>query len=310
MTDAMDALRIPVEPIDPDPAFRRRLRRQLEDALLTQGGTPMTDSSTTTTTTTTTDHEVDDAWGPTLTPYIVVADGRRAIDWYVDVFDGHQRGELYVNDDGTIGHAEVGIGDAVLMLSEPSPLWPDVPIAPPDAQPATHSHTLHVQVDDVDRTTRRAAEGGATVERPPNDQPYGRVAVIVDPFGHRWYLNQPPPSATRIRHGDIAYVTLTTPDDERAKAFFGAVLGWRFSPGSIEHGWNVEGRTPPMGLAGDPGATAGASLCYRVADMDAALQRVRDAGGEVGTAEPRPYGLLAECTDDQGTQFWLWSPAP
>ena len=113
-----------------------------------------------------------------------------------------------------------------------------------------HSHSLHLQVDDVDGTVRRAADEGAEIVRQPADEPYGRVATLIDPFGHRWMLNQPPRSATRVAHGDIGYVTLAVPDDERAKAFYGAVLGWQFSPGNVPRGWQVEGRTPMMGVRG------------------------------------------------------------
>jgi len=124
---------------------------------------------------------------PALTPYIVVSDARRAMDWYIEVLGARRRGEPVVNPDGTIGHAEVGFGDAVLMLSEASDLWPDVPVRAPDS-PATFSHTLHLRVDDVDGTAERARRNGAAVEREPADQFYGRGAVIVDPFGHRWML--------------------------------------------------------------------------------------------------------------------------
>ncbi len=143
------------------------------------------------------------AWAPTLTPYIVVSDARRAMDWYVEVFGAQRRGELHVNADGTIGHAKVGIGDAVLMFAEVSGLWPDVPARAPDS-PATFSHTLHLEVDDVDGTTERARRSGASVEREPADQPYGRGSVIVDPFGHRWMLLRPPARAGLARPTDPA----------------------------------------------------------------------------------------------------------
>lgn len=131
------------------------------------------------------------AWPPALTPYIAVHDARRAINWYVDVLGAHRRGEPYVMPDGSIGHAEVGLGDGVLMLSEGST---EVPVQPPAPTGGgrTFSHTIHAQVDDVDATVRRAREHGAEVEREPEDQPYGRVAVVVDPFGHRWMLNKLP----------------------------------------------------------------------------------------------------------------------
>jgi uncharacterized glyoxalase superfamily protein PhnB len=109
------------------------------------------------------------------------------MDWYIEVLGAQRRGEPIVNADGTIGHAELGLGDAVLMFSEASDLWPDVPVRAPDS-PATFSHTLHLEVDDVDASTERARRSGASVEREPADQPYGRASVLVDPFGHRWIL--------------------------------------------------------------------------------------------------------------------------
>lgn len=172
MTDPFEALREPVTPVDPDPGYARRLRERLTRQIFTSPGGTMSQT-------------------PTLTPYIVVSDPRRAMDWYSEVFGARRRGEPYVNPDGTIGHAEVVIGDGVLMFAEASDLWPDVPVRAPDS-PETFSHTLQLEVDDVDGTTERARRGGASVEREPADQPYGRASVIVDPFGHRWMLMRPP----------------------------------------------------------------------------------------------------------------------
>ena len=189
MTDPFEALREPVTPVDPDPDFAGRLRERLTSAVFAPAGGTMSEQTTATRV------ERESAWPPTLTPYIVVADARRALDWYVEVFGAQRRGELLVNPDGTIGHAEVGIGDAVLMFAEASDLWPDVPVRAPDS-PTTFSHSLHLEVDDVDASTERARRGGASVERQPTDQPYGRAAVIVDPFGHRWILLRRPAWAT------------------------------------------------------------------------------------------------------------------
>ncbi|MGH3716874.1 MAG: VOC family protein [Micromonosporaceae bacterium] len=130
----------------------------------------------------------EDQWPPTLTPYVAVPDARRALQWYSDVLGATPRGEPYEMPDGSIGHAEVGIGNAVLMFADSTD---GVPVAAPSGG-GPHSHTLHLQVADTDATTARAAAHGAQVERQPEDQPYGRVAVIVDPFGHRWMFNTPP----------------------------------------------------------------------------------------------------------------------
>jgi uncharacterized glyoxalase superfamily protein PhnB len=259
--------------------------------------------------------EREPAWPPTLTPYIVVSDARRAMDWYVEVFGAQRRGETIVNADGTIGHAEVGIGDAVLMFAEASDLWPDVPVRAPDS-PATFSHTLHLEVDDVDASTERARRGGAAVEREPADQPYGRGSVIVDPFGHRWMLLRPPPRAGLARsagpgrpgQGDVAHVTMVAPDADRAKEFYEAVLQVSFGAGH-PGAWRTDQTRPPLGILSSAGAEPEVRLSYRVDDITAAVERVRAAGGRADEPVRRPYGLLADCVDDQGATFHLWQPA-
>jgi uncharacterized glyoxalase superfamily protein PhnB len=185
MTDPFEVLREPVTPVDPDPGFAGRLRQRLAREIFEPPGGAMSQQ----TVAARAEHE-QPTRTPALVPYIVVSDARRAMDWYAEVFGARRRGEPYVNPDDTIGHAEVAIGDAVLMLSEYSGLWPDVPVRAPDS-PATFSHSLHLEVEDVDGTTERARSAGASVERRPADQPYGRASVIVDPFGHRWILLRP-----------------------------------------------------------------------------------------------------------------------
>ncbi|MGH3216574.1 MAG: VOC family protein, partial [Trebonia sp.] len=159
MTDPFEALREPVTPVDPDAGFARRLRQRLTREVFAQpsGGTMAQQ-------TTMPRVERQPASAQAITPYIMVSDGRRAIDWYIDVFGGRRNREDHVNADGTIGHAEVAIGDSVLMLSEPSGLWPDVPVRAPGS-PATFSHSIHLEMDDVDGTTERARQAGASVER-------------------------------------------------------------------------------------------------------------------------------------------------
>ena len=300
MTDPFEALREPVTPVDPDPDFAGRLRQRLtREVFASQGGTMSQP-------TTAVQVEREPAWPPTLTPYIVVADARRAMNWYVEVFSAQRRGEPHVNADGTIGHAEVGIGDAVLMFSEPSDLWPDVPVRAPDS-PATFSHTLHLEVDDVDGTTERARRNGASVEREPADQFYGRGAVIVDPFGHRWILLRPPAGATRLRQGDVANVTMTARDSQRAMRFYEAVLQVPFSEGH-PGAWRTSETTPPLSIRPSRGAEPEVQLSYRVDDIAAAVERVRAAGGHADEPEHKPYGLIAECVDDQGVTFRLWQP--
>ena len=264
MTDPFEALREPVTPVDPDPEFAGRLRMRLTREVFAHPGGTMSQQTVTTRV------EREPAWPPTLTPYIVVSDARRAMDWYVEVFGAQRRGEPHVNADGTIGHAEVGLGDAVLMFAEASDLWPDVPVRAPGS-PATFSHTLHLEVDDVDASTERARRNGASVEREPADQPYGRSSVIVDPFGHRWMLLRPPAQAGfarpadpgRLRQGDVANVTMVARDAHRAKEFYQAVLQVPFSSGH-PGAWRTDQTGPPLGIRSSEGAEPGVQLSYRM----------------------------------------------
>ena len=251
--------------------------------------------------------EREPAPAPALTPYIVVSDARRAMDWYVEVFGAQRRGEPHVNADGTIGHAELGIGDGVLMFSEASGLWPDVPVRAPES-PVTFSHSLHLEVDDVDASTERARRGGASVEREPAEAPYGRAAVIVDPFGHRWILLRAPARATRLRQGDVANVAMMAPDAHRAKEFYQAVLQVPFPP-AHPGTWRTDQTSPPLSILPGPGAELEVQLSYRVDDIAAAVERVRAAGGRADEPVRRRFGLSAECVDDQGATFRLWQPA-
>lgn len=300
MTDPFESLREPVTPVDPDPRFAGRLRMRLTREVLSPTGGTMTQQTVATRT------GREFTAPPALTPYIVVSDARRAVDWYVEVFGARRRGEPIVNADGTIGHAEVGVGDAVLMLSEASELWPDVPVRAPDS-PATFSHSLHLQVDDVDARTELARRSGASIEREPADQPYGRASVLVDPFGHRWQLLRYPGRVRGPRQGDVGNVTMLAPDTDRARGFYESVLDVEFFSGH-PGAWRTEQTTPPIGIMPSRGAGPAVQLTYRVDDIAAAVERVRAAGGEAAEPALRPFGLLAECTDDQGAAFRLWQP--
>jgi uncharacterized glyoxalase superfamily protein PhnB len=237
-----------------------------------------------------------------------VSDARAALDWYTEVFGARLRGEPHVDADGTVGHMEADIGDAVLMFAETSDLYPDVPVRAPDA-PTTFSHSLHLEVTDVDRTVDIARRRGARIERQPRTEPYGRAGVIVDPFGHRWLLLQPTGHPTRTRQGDTVRATMVTPDAAQARTFYETVLQVPFTPGRTPGSWVAEDTQPQLSTWSPPDTAPQVQLCYQVDDMAAALERVRAAGGQAQAADRKPTGLLAECVDDQGTPFQLWQPA-
>jgi len=122
-----------------------------------------------------------------LTPYIAVPDARAALRWYAEILGAEPEGEPIMNEDGSVGHAELRVGGALLMLADSAPDYDSV--APDLSRPA--SVTLHLTVDDVGAVVERARSGGGRVDREPTPTPFGRIAVVRDPFGHRWMFDQP-----------------------------------------------------------------------------------------------------------------------
>jgi predicted enzyme related to lactoylglutathione lyase len=165
-------------------------------------------------------------------------------------------------------------------------------------------------VDDVDDALERvrAAGGEGT---PPVMQPYGRVAECTDDQGLAFALVEAPPGAAALRgpqsgarQGDLAYVTIEVVDSAKARAFYGKVLGWRFTPGRADDGWGVDGTWPMTGLHGGNEHAVVVPM-YRVDDVAVAVDRVRARGGTSTDPQSQPYGITATCTDDQGTRFYL-----
>ena len=123
-----------------------------------------------------------------LTPYICVDDSRAAIDWYGRALGAEVTYEPIVMDDGRVGHCELAVDGARWMMSDP---FDDAGVAPPDTGRG-NAVTLHLTVADCDAVTERAVAAGAALDRGPEDNPgVGRVAVLHDPFGHRWFVHQP-----------------------------------------------------------------------------------------------------------------------
>jgi PhnB protein len=119
-----------------------------------------------------------------VTPYLIVADGAAAIAFYQQAFAASLRLRL-VRPDGKVGHAELVIGDSVIMLADEYP-----PLAA--RGPAAYGGSpvgLHLYVEDADAVTARAVGAGARLVHPVEDKFYGdRLGTIEDPFGHRWYV--------------------------------------------------------------------------------------------------------------------------
>ncbi len=122
-----------------------------------------------------------------VTPSLVVTPCAEAIDWYVEVFGAEELGDRMVGPDGSVGHAEVRIGDSVVMLADE---WPGFPVRSPRTLGGTTTG-LFIYTDDVEPLWQRAVDAGATVVAPLEMQFYGDLAGrIEDPFGHSWGLAQ------------------------------------------------------------------------------------------------------------------------
>jgi PhnB protein len=121
--------------------------------------------------------------GP-LSPYLTVKGAEAAIDFYRTAFGAVEQFRL-TSPDGRIGHAELSIGGATVMLSDE---WPDFGALSPSSIGGSPVK-LHLYVDDCDAVVARAVAAGATLMRPVADQFYGdRSGMIADPFGHAWFI--------------------------------------------------------------------------------------------------------------------------
>jgi PhnB protein len=118
-----------------------------------------------------------------LTPYITVSPASDAIRWYVETLGAEEVMRLPAGD--RIAHAEIRIGDSMLMLSDEMP--ERGAIGPKSLGGTTASFLIYL--DDVDAAFTRAIGAGAVEESKVTDQFYGdRSGTFVDPFGHRWTL--------------------------------------------------------------------------------------------------------------------------
>ena len=135
-----------------------------------------------------------------VTPAIIVRGAPAAIDFYKRVFGAEELSRM-AGPDGTVMHAEIRIGDSVIMLGEESPQWGA--LSPMSTN--GNSSSLHLYVDDADTVFERALGAGAKVRQPLEDAFWGdRYGKVTDPFGHDW--------------GIATHVKDVTPEEMRAAA--------------------------------------------------------------------------------------------
>lgn len=121
------------------------------------------------------------------TPYLCCRSALRALDYYRVAFGAVERSRV-MQPDGRLGHAEIVVGHAVIMLADE---FPEIGFRSPRSLGGSPVY-LHLQVERVDEVFERAIAGGAKSLRPVSDQPYGeRSGQLEDPFGHVWILATP-----------------------------------------------------------------------------------------------------------------------
>jgi PhnB protein len=120
----------------------------------------------------------------TLTPYMTVRDAERAIEFYKQAFGAVEKG-VSKTPDGKIMHAELRIGDSVIMLADEFPEFGS--LSPQSTGGAGMG--LHIYTEDVDAAFDRAVKAGAVTEMPVMDMFWGdRYGKLKDPFGHKWSI--------------------------------------------------------------------------------------------------------------------------
>jgi uncharacterized glyoxalase superfamily protein PhnB len=125
----------------------------------------------------------------TVTPYLVFEDAAKALDFYARAFGAEERFRMPSPDGKTIWHAEMRIGDSIVMMSD----MMGGPARPP-RQVGALTSTLWLASDDCDAAFRRALDAGAKGTMEPADMFWGdRVCCVEDPFGYQWNI------ATHVR---------------------------------------------------------------------------------------------------------------
>jgi PhnB protein len=332
-TDPFEMLAAPAPDlaVAPRAEFALDLRRRIEAELFPTVDTPerttvMSTSESLTTATAT----------QRIVPYLCCRGAAGALDFYARAFGAIEQSRM-VGDDGRVGHAEITIQGARIMLADEHP---EVDVFSP-AHYGGSAVGLNLDVDDCDALYEQAVAAGATGLRPPADQFYGsRSATVADPYGHRWFLNtrvedlsgadmarraadqgyayeEPEPATSPVLAPsapsdpiEIGYVTMATTDTERAARFFGSLFGWQFEAGNAGDGYaHIANTTLPMGFTPD-GVGQAPTLYFRVASIEQFSSRVRELGGTVVSIDSYASGGSATCQDDQGATFLLWEPAP
>lgn len=283
-----------------------------------------------------------------VAPYLAVRGALRAIDFYREAFGATVVVGPFVGADGRVGHVELEIEGAMFMMADEHPeidvLGPEsvggtpvqlsIEVADVDSfvrraeaagatvnrpvedrpygarsggliDPFGHRWIVATPIEalaDDEVAERLAAEGYDVPELPELDLGE-RGPSTADP------ASPVPAAAAAPETSELHYFTVGVPDGERARAFYGELLGWETAPGRVPDGWQITNVTPAGGIHGGQ-AGASLSVWFRVADIDLAVERVRLLGGQADEPTRYGYGRSARCVDDQGLEFNLSQPDP
>jgi PhnB protein len=228
-------------------------------------------------------------------PYLIVHDAPAAIEFYRRVFGAEERLRMPDPEKGRIGHAELLIGPATIMLADE---YPELGIRSPTAFGGTGLR-MHLHVDEVDALAERAAAAGATIVSQPKDQDHGeRQCRVRDPFGHEWLLGQD------IRKGTDAEPDVRPTADQAAPLRPNVFPGLRYRDEHAAMDWlerafgfarhavfsddegavvHAELRLGPgiVMIGAAPECREGFNIYVHVEDVDAHYARAVSAGAEI-----------------------------
>ena len=119
-----------------------------------------------------------------ITPHLVCRNAKEAIEFYQKAF-GAENIRSHITPEGSVMHAELKIGDSIIMLGEEYPSWN---VLSPQSL-GNSTVFIHIYTEDVDALYQRAINAGCTAAMPVMDQFWGdRYGQVIDPYGHRWSL--------------------------------------------------------------------------------------------------------------------------
>lgn len=292
--------------------FKLRLRNELEREVSMSNAGAKTKQSREASTRSTTAKRAKTGEAPTtVTPYVIVSDVHRQIDFIKEVFGA--KGKIYGLGSQGGYHSEYRIGDSLLMIGGggEGSKWKGTPVPV----------SLHVYVQDVDGVYQQAIEAGATSLMPPTDMTYGeRGAAIEDANGNHWYVATAF-GPTYVPRGVPNVMPFFNPRGAKklisflTDAFAGETLAVHESPdGVVRHAEvRIGASVVEMGEAHDQWQPRPMHFMVTVEDCDAAYARAMKAEGAISVSAPASAsygGRSATIEDPFGNTWYLHSPNP